>query len=81
VQVRGWTPDGKEVELLPWQECLVRGYLECRDAGCISVLPVHARGYGKSVVAETISRLERDELGDGTEISPGEGWRSVRQVP
>ncbi len=76
--MRGWTPDGTEVELLPWQECLVRGYLQARDSGKYFS---RTQGSGKSVVSETIFRLEADELGDGTEISPGEGWRGVRQVP
>jgi len=56
--VKGWAPDGTEVELLPWQEEAVRVLLN-RAYG--QVLLQHGRRNGWSVVRETVQRLAREQ--------------------
>jgi hypothetical protein len=53
--VKGWTPDGAEVELVPWQEQAVRDFLAW-DGGHSLALPQRGRGAGKSVVIATAAR-------------------------
>lgn len=65
--MKGWTPEGKEIELLPWQKEVVLNWIAFRDNRVLNVLlmPMRGRAGGKSVVTATISRLERNKTETG----------------
>ena len=53
--MKGWTPQGREVELSPWQERAVRALLDGRHQ---QVLIVRGRQWGWSTVLETARRYD-----------------------
>jgi hypothetical protein len=52
--VKGWTPEGNEIELTPWQERAVAAVLAGETF-------TWGRGNGKSVVVETARRIQQEE--------------------
>lgn len=52
--MKGYTQDGKQVELLDWQESAVRAFAAW-DAEHPFTLPARARGAGKSTVVATLA--------------------------
>ena len=55
--MKGWTPQGREVELSKRQEEVARMLLDGRHE---HVLPVRGRGWGWSTVLETVRRYDRN---------------------
>jgi hypothetical protein len=53
--MKGWTPQGREVELSSWQERAVRALLDGRHR---QVLIVRGRQWGWSTVLETARRYD-----------------------
>ena len=53
--MRGWTPQGTEVELTAWQEDAVRKLL---DASYQQVTFIRGRAWGWSTVVETVRRYD-----------------------
>jgi hypothetical protein len=65
--MRGWKPDGTEVDLYPEQAELVRRILDWHEDGTYAVLPPVGRGFGKTVVMSTVQEYIRRGGGrDGT---------------
>lgn len=66
--MRGWKPDGTEVELRPAQAELVRSILDWHEDGTYAVLPAVGSGFGKTVVMSTVQEYirrggGRDDMG------------------
>ena len=58
--MKGWTADGRPVELTGWQEDTVRSVLLDWAAGCRgAALPAVGRGGGKTTVLVTLARYEQ----------------------
>lgn len=57
--MKGWTPDGHQVTLSPWQERMVRALLDRRHA---RVITIRGRQWGWSTVLETARRYDANPL-------------------
>lgn len=55
--MKGWTPDGTEVELAPQQEIAVREILAWDGDHNVTLVPMGRQG-GKSVILATVNRYE-----------------------
>lgn len=64
--MKGWMPDGTEIELMPWQEEVVKMYMDINDRKLyIAMMPTGGRAWGGSVVTATISRLDENKKETG----------------
>jgi phage terminase large subunit-like protein len=57
--MRGWTIDGRQVELLPWQETVVKAVLRGWHDGSAVLLPAIGRAGGKTTVLATLAKYEQ----------------------
>jgi hypothetical protein len=71
--VKGWTPDGQEVELTLRQADCVRALLYRGPA----VLPVRGRGFGWSVVLATAARYDAAHSCECVPVGPVAEWLGV----
>jgi len=58
--MKGWTTDGREVELTPHQEIVVEQILSWGSQSGPVTLPGFGRGAGKSTILATVAKIERE---------------------
>lgn len=55
--MKGWTPDGREITLLPWQAEAVRSIISLSDSGAGRIWIQRGRMNGWGIVRATTARL------------------------